>query len=124
MAKRIAIVVGAALLLGAVLFTAVPAQTTGADCGWWVAPEYDKAESKKLAENALAVAEEMSTTDGGEAVAAQGATLASSIARNYRDCTDKLDTRRNVSLGLLIAAGLIPAAILYVGKREDQITTP
>ena len=114
MNRRLALVFGLALLLASVLFTALPASTSGATnakCGHWFSPEYDKATSKKLALDAASIG----TDEGND--------LALKVAYSYRDCRDKLATRRNLSIGLLIAAGLVPAAIIYVGRRDDQIAT-
>ena len=84
-------------------------------------PEFKKSESKKMAEKTLALAVD---EPGYESVNADIADSAREIAIRWRDCNDKLTTRRNVSIGFLLAAGLVPAGILYVGKREDHIATP
>lgn len=101
---------GIALLLGALAFSFAPASSGGSECGWWGSPEWGEAESKDLARRAL-------ETPGGEGIAF-------STARAYRECNEKLVARRNVSLGLLAVALLLPAGIVYVGRSRDQVATP
>lgn len=120
MNRRLALVAALALLLGAALFTALPSSTANSKCGWWFAPEFHKAESQKLAAKALALIDD---TPGMESSNDEVTAFARQIATQWRDCHDKLATRRNISIGLLIAAGLVPAGILYVTKREDQTAT-
>ena len=119
MNRRLALVTGLTLLLGAVLFTALPANVSNTECGWWVAPEWSESESRELGERYLAVAEEASTMEGGGELFEQSGAQAMKVANSYRACTDKLSTRRNLTLGLLASAVLVPAGILYVGRRED-----
>lgn len=120
MNRRLALVAALALFVGAALFTAIPASADGAECGWWMNREYGKSESQKIAQDSLDNAQEASEITGGEDLASESTGLAIRVATAYRDCTNTLNTRRNVSIGLLIAAGLVPAAILYVaGRKED-----
>lgn len=119
MTKRIAIVVGLGLLLGAVLFTAWPTSAQDSKCGHWFNPEWDRERSQNLAQEFFDLAEEAEAS-GDDEIRAESESRAYSIASSYRRCDDALATRRNLSIGLLIAAGVIPAAILYVGRRDDQ----
>lgn len=126
MTKRIAIVAGLALLLGAALFTLLPTSASGATCGHWFSPEFTKANvSDLLGRQADLDAQIESSGDipGNAELAAENEASAARLIENYRACDDALDTRRNLSIGLLIAAGVVPAAILFVGGRKDQTAT-
>lgn len=117
MHRRLALVLGLALLLGAVAFTLAPSSTSNANCGSWFNPEWEKGHSKALAAKALE-----QTNGTFPEIDARARALASDIAENYRMCTDELTRRRNLSIGLFAGAVVVPVAILFIVGREDKTT--
>jgi len=124
MHRRLALVVGLALLLGALAFTFAPSKASDATCGWWFNTEWDRAESKKIADEYWDMLEESQadalSSPGIAEVEGEIRASALDIAQNYRACTDELTRRRNISIGLLAGAVMVPVAILFVAGRENQ----
>lgn len=119
MTQRLAIVAGLALLLGALLLTFLPTNSQDTKCGHWFNPEWDRAKSQALAEEYADIADEAAELANDEGIGAEASASAYQIASAYRRCDDSLGTRRNLSIGLLVAAGLVPAAIVFVGKARE-----
>ena len=123
MRRRLALVVGWALLLGAVALTFAPSHAIDATCGWWFTPEWNRERSKEIADGYMDMAHESQADPHGspEIAEFEGGARASAleVAQNYRACTDELTRRRNISLGLLAGGVVVPVAIRFVAGRED-----
>jgi hypothetical protein len=114
--KRLAIVAGALLLLGAVAATFLPTSPQGQTCGTWVAPEWEEEATDQLVERWQDLGERDFLGGGAEA-----AGRVASIRGAQRACDSALGTRRTVALVLLAGAVLVPAGVMFVagGRREE-----
>jgi hypothetical protein len=113
---RIAVVLGIALLLAAVAATFLPTEPDGVEgCGSWVAPGISDGEYEDL------IAEYGDLYDDAEALGVESRVYggAANLANAKRSCDDALGTRRTVSLLLLGGAVLVPAGVLFVGRRRE-----
>lgn len=119
--KRSAIAVGVLCLLGAVAATFLPASPQGASCGTWVAPEWTAEKTDALVERAMDLTDQSLSDD----IADQGYSLAANARLAQRLCDDALGTRRTVTLVLLGAGIVVPAALLFVAgaRRRDSDDT-
>lgn len=106
MVAPLALALAALFLLGAVAVTAAPTSTSGAQCGWWVNPEWNRDESERLATTLINIGDQ---------------SRALRVAENWRDCDAALSGRRTVTFVLLGAGVVIPVAVLFVaGGRRRQ----
>lgn len=121
--QRIAIALGALLLLCGALATFLPTSPEGATCGTWVAPEWTDEDMQDVAD-AAEVGEDLAALniDGsldGQLSDLSGAAYAAVASK--RLCDDALGTRRTVSIVLLILGVVAPAGVLFIaGARRDD----
>lgn len=115
MTTRIAAVLAALLLTGALVATFAPTSAHGSSCGTWVAPEYDRERTAEL------IARGSETADDLERLGADGSNLTSmgnALAATTIACDDQLDGRRLLALILLGLAVAAPAGIIYIGRAK------
>lgn len=110
---RIAIVIGALGVLGAVLVTLTPATANGAQCGRWIAPEWSDARVSELVTRA-------------ENLGPDGYAIAARVTRTAAGCRDELAGRRNLA-GILAGLAVVgPGVVAFLagsrrqGDRRDQ----
>lgn len=114
---RIAVVIAATFLLAAAAATFLPTEPSGVEgCGSWVAPELSDDEYDGMIEDYSGMYDDASRLGMGGDVYGGAANL----ARMKRACDDALATRRTLTIFLLGGAILVPAGVLFVGKRRDQ----
>ena len=109
---RLAIVTGVVLLLGALAAWAVPSSgPNGWGCGRWTDEQMDGEEIAQLLDDTAAL--------GG--VDPELEARARGIGEDYLACREILASRREWTLGLLGAAVVLPAGVLFVGagRRKD-----
>jgi hypothetical protein len=79
----------------------LPTSYEGATCGNFVSPEWTRAKSEALAKDWISLGAQRGAflgDDGGAYAQAKR------VALNYSHCDEKLDTRRNITIGLGVAA--------------------
>lgn len=119
---RLGIALAGLFFLGGLAATFLPTSaSTGADCGSWVNPAYDRTEVSKLLDRGNAVAEDsarlgLDTSD----LESLGAGLAVTVVQ----CDDTLGTRRTVAVVLFGLAVIAPAALFFVAGRSDENERP
>lgn len=121
--QRLAIALGALLLLGGALATFLPTSPQGAACGTWVAPEWTDEGVRELAGTSGAVdGLRGSNFDGSldDELATMDA-IAYVAVTSKRLCDDALATRRTTAIVLLVLGVVAPAGVLFVGaaRRDD-----
>lgn len=123
LAQRIAIALGALLLLGGALATFLPTSPEGASCGTWVAPEWTEDDMDDVS-RAVDVGDDLSrlNLDGSldDQIADLGAAAYVAV-ESKRLCDDALGTRRTTAIVLLLLGVVVPAGVLFVGasRREN-----
>lgn len=120
--QRIAIALGALLLLGGALATFLPTSPEGASCGTWVAPEWtdDDMAAASRAADAGANLDQLNI-DGSldDQVAGLGAAAYVAV-ESKRLCDDALGTRRTTAIVLLLLGVVVPAGVLFVGASRRE----
>lgn len=105
--NRLAAAIGALLLVGCVLAAFLPTESRGDDCGTWLRPEWSAEEGRQLVRDAGAFSPERGR-----------------VARERLDaCDDALDGRMVLTIGLLVAAAVVPAAAWVATSRRRPRST-
>lgn len=104
---RIAVVIGALGVLGAVLVTLTPATANGAQCGRWPAPEWSDARVTELVSRA-------------ENLGPEGYAIAARVSRTAAGCRDELAGRRNLAGVSAGVAGIGPAVVIFLAGARRQ----
>lgn len=117
--QRIALVLLTVFLGAAVAAFAIPSSSYGADCGTWVTPEWDRAETRALVDRMESAYDDARDLEADE-LAGDASSLAGQAIRAQLGCDDKLGTRRTLTIASLVLAVVGPAAVIFIAGARRQ----
>lgn len=118
---RLAIAIGALLLIAAAAATFVPASVGEESCGTWFNAKWTEEKGDELAEEFEGYADQFETlNEPEEAAKARGGAI--NAATIYPRCSNRLDERLGATVVLVVLALLLPGAVLFVGGARRRQT--
>jgi len=105
------------LLLVAALVTFLPTSPNGATCGTWLSPEWSKAKTSSIVNEASA-SQAQAENAGLYELADEAGAVSTAAAHAYSVCSGALSARRTMALVLLVLGVAVPATVLVTPGRR------